>query len=145
MKETVTWEDILSGKGISTIYKFLLESNLDFVVHDDIVKSNYEAKIIASHKETDACAGETFKWFARFYGRCAKNFALEVLALGGVYIAGGIAAKNPDIFRGELFLSEFLNNEKMKFLLEKIPIYVVVDYNVSLYGAAKSYFRSNSQ
>jgi glucokinase len=142
-KDVVAWIDILSGEGISTIYKFLLESNRDFVAHDDIVKSNYEPKIIVAHKEIDSCAMETLKWFVRFYGRCAKNFALEVLALDGVYIAGGIAAKNPDIFRSldgsSLLLSEFLKNEKMKFLLEKIPIYLVLDYNVSLHGAAKSY------
>jgi glucokinase len=123
------------------IYKFLLTNNPTFTRSDDIAKNHYKANIIASYKETDACSKETFEKFARFYGRCARNFALEVLALGGVYIAGGIAAKNPDILQGESFLSEFLKHETMKFLLEKIPIYVVVDYNVSLYGAAKGYFR----
>jgi len=139
-KKVMTWEDLLSGKGISTLYKFLLESNPAFKGNDVIVKNHYKPAIIASYKETDPCSKETFQWFTRFYGRCARNFALEVLALGGVYIAGGIAAKNLDIFRQKTFLLEFLKHEKMKFVLEKIPIYVVVDYKVSLYGAAKGYF-----
>jgi len=141
-KNVVTWEDLLSGKGIGTVYKFLLKNNSAFTGNDAIAKNQYKPSVIASHKEIDACCKETFTWFARFYGRCAKNFALEALALGGVYIAGGIAVKNPDIFQEEPFLSEFLKHETMKFLLEKIPIYVVVDHNVSLYGAAKSYFCS---
>jgi glucokinase len=140
-KETydpVVWEDVLSGKGISSIYRFLLESK-SYSTNDEIAKSQYDASIITSYKATDDCSKETLALFTQFYGRCAKNLALEVFALGGVYIAGGIAVKNPDIFKEEVFLSEFLNNKGMKLFLEKIPVYVVTDYNVSLYGAAKSY------
>ena len=136
----VELEDILSGKGISTIYKFLLKNRAfnSSMCTNEIAKSYYDASVIALHKKTDPCCQQTFEWFAGFYGRCAKNFALDVFALGGVYIVGGIAAKNPEIFREGLFLSEFFNNKKMKFFLKKISVYVVIDYNVSLYGAARS-------
>jgi glucokinase len=44
--------------------------------------------------QLEACAredSETVQWMARFYGRVCRNYALQTLARGGVYIAGGVA------------------------------------------------------
>ena len=71
------------------------------------------------------------------YARFAKTFALDALATGGLYIAGGIAAHNVPLFESETFINEFLSCGKQKVLLSMIPIYVIADYNVSLYGAAE--------
>jgi glucokinase len=73
--------------------------------------------------------------FTRFYGRCAKNFVLDSLANGGLYIAGGMANKNIEIFSTKEFLNEFENAYRRNDILEKVPIHVIVNYDVSLYGA----------
>jgi glucokinase len=86
-------------------------------------------------KEDSPAAEATRKQFIKFYARCARNFALDGLATGGVVIGGGIAAKNPHLF-GKEFLSEFVNNTAHKTLLEKIPIKVIMNYDASLLGAA---------
>ena len=82
--------------------------------------------------------------YARFYARCAKDFALNALAVGGVYIAGGIAAKNLPMFELPAFMKEFVNCGKQQALLQEIPVYVITDYNVSLYGAAQYMILENA-
>lgn len=131
----VSWEDLLSGSGITRMYQFFKHINshekashkLDVhgLMPDDIFKS----------RTLDKHAWNTFEWYSHFYARCAKNFALDALALAGVYIAGGIAAKNLPLFKQECFMQEFVNSSKHRDLLERVPIYVITDYNVSLYGA----------
>ena len=135
-QSNVEWEDVLSGKGISNIYKFISRRSPRTMISDEIKRSNYDPELISKYRETDSLSQATFKWFIKFYGRCAKNLALDALAQGGVFIAGGIAAKNSSIFKSKEFKQEFLNSKKQKKLLEKIPIYLITNYDVSLYGAA---------
>ncbi len=73
--------------------------------------------------------------FAKFYARCAKNFVLDCLATGGLYIAGGIAPKNTESFMEKEFLDEFTCAYQRSHVLENIPIYIIVNYDVGLYGA----------
>ena len=135
-KRPAEWEDVLSGPGTAKLYKYF-EKNKKILLTakgKEIRKSGYDPNTITVC--ADKLCTMTFDYFVRFYARCAKNFALDTLALGGLYIAGGIAAKHLQIFKSKTFKEEFINNGKMKKLLQKIPVYVIADYNVSLYGAA---------
>ena len=129
----ISWEDVLAGHGIQRLYRFFhdrtkhKESSLHNGPHPD--------EIFASRQE-DAFSWQTFELYSKLYARCAKNFALDALALGGVYIAGGIAAKNLQLFQESRFMTEFLNCGKQQALLQQVPIYVITDYNISLYGTA---------
>lgn len=134
----VRYEDILSGQGIERIYSFLKNTrNYEKTKYDEIIeKSEDRPPTISKYKDIDPKCKETFRLFSMFYGRCAKNFALDSLALGGVYIAGGIAMKNEDIIESKEFLEEFIDCQTQKEVLNSIPVYLICDYNVSLYGAA---------
>jgi glucokinase len=79
---------------------------------------------------------ETLEWFARFYGRACRNFALETLSRGGLYIAGGVAAKNPEIVRHDSFKNEFMDSAAMNHVLAKLPVFLLNDQNSGLWGAA---------
>lgn len=135
--EPVIYEELLSGRGIEYIYLFLKELNRhpDTVHTKDIVLSSDKASLISSYRTSDQTCAETMRLFAKFYGRCAKNFVLDCLATGGLYIAGGIAPKNIEIFRGNEFLNEFTYAHQRSQVLENIPIYIIVNYDVGLYGA----------
>lgn len=37
----------------------------------------------------------TLRWYARFYARACRNWALSTLCTGGLFITGGIALRNP--------------------------------------------------
>ncbi|MHB8111641.1 MAG: glucokinase, partial [Syntrophorhabdaceae bacterium] len=46
---------------------------------------------------------ETTALFSRFYARACRNYALSILAFGGMFIAGGVAIKNPFLVCNEHF------------------------------------------
>ena len=133
----ISWEDVLSGNGIQRIYHFLRHSNDNDKVSKKTSVHGPRPDEIFKSRLLDHYCWETFEWYTTFYARCAKNFALDSLALGGIYIAGGIAAKNLELFQLPIFKQEFFNCGKQSELIRQIPIYVITNYNVSLYGAAE--------
>jgi len=64
-----------------------------------------------------------------------KNFVLESLAQDGLFIAGGIAAKNKDIFESKDFFDEFENVYQYSNFLKKVSIFVILDEDIGLKGA----------
>ena len=132
----VPYEEVLSGQGLTNIYLFLRKSRKfpSTKYTKEIAKSNYKPELVSKYRKTDKTCKETFEVFTMIYAKFAKNFALDALAYGGVYIGGGIAPKNKDIFDKE-FVKTFENNYKLKYVLKKVPIYLVLNYNVGLLGA----------
>ncbi len=127
-KHQVCYEDVISGHGLEIIYKYLISTK-----YKNLEKT-LSAEEISKSKNTNPCSKETFTWFIRFYARCARNFALDTLARGGVYIAGGIAAKNQDSFKD--FMKEFIKNDTYQGILKNIPVFLITNYDISLIGAA---------
>lgn len=133
----VSWEDILSGAGIQKIYRFLgtlkkyplTEATLE------IERTDFNPDRISFYAQHDARSRDTFTLYIKLYARCAKNFALDALTLNGLYIAGGIAAKNISMFFDPLFRQEFIRCQKHNKKVQQIPIHIIANYNVSLYGA----------
>jgi glucokinase len=136
ISEPVCYEEILSGRGLVNIYNFLKNQNISEkkTVFDEIEKSNDKPALISKYKNIDETCKKTFELFTRFYGRCAKNFVLDSMANGGLYIAGGIAFKNKEIFSSDYFFEEFISADKRSHILKQIPIYVITNPNVGLYG-----------
>ena len=134
----VSWEDVLSGRGITRIYQFLGTQKQydDTAISVEIAATGFKADLISWYAFKDERCFDTFTLYTIFYARCAKNFVLDTLALNGLYIAGGIAAKNVAMFKEPAFMQEFIKCGKQSELLQNVPVYVVADYNVSLYGAA---------
>jgi len=122
----VEYEDVLSGRGIANLYRFFYWS----WYHE--MRKKDPAAIMKDKFHISKLTRDTF---IQFYARCAKNFALDGLTTGGVIIAGGIAAKNPHLF-GKDFIKEFTKSKTQRHILEKIPIKVITNYDVSLLGAA---------
>ncbi len=137
-KTPASYEELLSGRGIERIYDFLRERQGGTEKTGEIEEAENKAAEISKHRKTDHLCRETFRIYAKIYGRCAKNFVLEALATGGLYIAGGIAAKNREIFVSPEFQAEFLNAEKQRDLLEMTPVRVITNYDVSIIGACNA-------
>jgi glucokinase len=81
------------------------------------------------------------KLFVNMYGSFAGSLAVVFMPFGGVYLAGGIATKNEWLFlENNLFMKNFERNynPNIRPLLKKIPVYIVRDYSISLYGAANA-------
>lgn len=137
----VSWENILSGDGIQSIYKYL-GSQKEYPITDatrEIAAMDFNPDRISYYAKADERCKNTFALYVTFYARCAKNFALESLSLGGLYIAGGIAAKNISLFFDEQFLQEFTFLNKHHSYIKQMPIAIIADYNISLYGAVVAF------
>ncbi len=136
--EPISYEDILSGNGLERIYMYVRKSSKfptnKYIQEIDAVAE--KAPLISKYRRKDATCKETFQLFTRFYARCCKNLVLDTFALGGLYIAGGIASKNSDIFTSKVFKVEFENAYQRSDVLRSTPIYLIKNYDVSLYGAS---------
>lgn len=113
-------DEILTGRGITVLHHYLTGEEL-------------EPRLVA---EKMAQGGKTLEWYAKFTARCCRNYALSVCATGGLYISGGIIAKNPFIVEHPVFMKEFLNSSSMEDLLKKIPVFLNDNQDSGLYGAA---------
>lgn len=80
---------------------------------------------------------EALDLWTAMYGAEAGNLALKVLALGGVYVAGGIAVKIIEKIKDGTFLRNFCDREeKFEELMRNIPLTVVLNEEAPLLGAA---------
>ena len=79
---------------------------------------------------------ETMQMFSSAYGAEAGNVALKVLALGGIYLGGGIAPKILKTLGNGVFTAAFRDKGRMAPLLETIPVRVILDDTCALLGAA---------
>lgn len=131
-------EDVLSGRGLINIYRFLAEKHPE-AVGKALDKAGDDAAAAISEtglSGKDGLASQALDLFVAIYANQAANFALTCLATGGVYIAGGIAPKIRARMDAGPFLQAFCNKGPMTPLLEKIPVYLVLDTQVGLKGAA---------
>jgi glucokinase len=132
-------EFVLSGPGLTNVYSFLAQKNdqLETEQFKRIINSEDPATAIAQAAENsdDPTATAAMDLFVSSYGAQAGNFALGSLALGGVYIAGGIAPKIIHHLHKGAFIKSFSAKGKMASLMEKIPVQVVMNSNVGLLGS----------
>ena len=137
VKCPVSWEMVLSGKGIQRIYHFLGTKRVypETEYTQEIAATDFHPDKISYYAERDLRSKDTFDRYRTLYARACKNFVLESLALNGIYIAGGIASKNKALFFDPLFMKEFVRCGKQRNQLETVPVLLITDYNVSLYGA----------
>lgn len=132
-----SYEDVLSGSGLVQIYLFLRSKKMfdDSKYTELIDHAEDKAALISKYRLQDEYCKETFRLFRRFFARCAKNLALDTLSFGGVFIAGGIAVKNKEIFLTKEFETEFNQSFMQSEFLKKVPLYLVSNYYLSLQGA----------
>lgn len=131
----VSWELILSGRGFRTIHEFLAPNVTHHSFEDPGADPAPEITRLGLSKECPVCV-ETLDVWTAIYGSEAGNLALKVLALGGVYVAGGIAVKIIEKIKDGTFFAAFRDKWKFEGLLNNIPVSVVLNESAPLLGAA---------
>lgn len=131
----VSWELILSGRGFRTLHDFLAPSVLHPIFEDpDADPAPFITKS-ALDKSCPVCVEALDLWVS-VYGAEAGNLALKVLALGGVYVAGGIAVKILSKMQDGSFLNAFKDKWHYTQVLGNIPLSIVLNESAPLIGAA---------
>jgi len=133
-----SYEMIVSGPGIAGLYEFYVE-RLGVRTPPWADGEDRAAAIArAANASADPAAEAAMDRFVRIYGAQAGNLALTALALGGVWIAGGVAAKNVERMRSGSFVEAFRAKGKHQKMLEEIPVRLVTDKVLALRGAARA-------
>ncbi|MBS0628690.1 MAG: glucokinase [Verrucomicrobia bacterium] len=136
----VSFERILSGPGVYNLYRFLIDEGIER--EKESVKAAFEttdpSKVITEMGMKSACPAceKALDMFASIYGAEAANLALKMLAVGGVYIGGGIAPKILNELKEGGFMKRFIQKGRFTSLLLGIPVKVILNENTALLGAA---------
>src|SRR4029453_8691183 len=141
----VSVEHVCSGIGIPYIYEYLRDI-------EQIPEKPEIAQLIASatdrtaaltnssfdqHNPSQLCRA-TVDTFVSILASEAANMALKVMAMGGMYLAGGIPLH---IFRAaeELrFMETFKRKGRFTQLMERIPVHVILNRAALVGSAARS-------
>ena len=139
----VSYERVCSGRGLRNIYAFLRDSGYaeepewlseQLAEVDDpnpiIVKAALDEA-----KQCELCVA-TLNTFVAILGTEAGNMALNLMATGGVYLAGGIPPRILPALEGEHFIKDFQAKGRMSDLMARIPVHVILNHKVALLGAA---------
>ncbi|MBN1698469.1 MAG: glucokinase [Spirochaetales bacterium] len=138
-------EPFVSGQGIANIFNYMKEKkNMSCTgVLSEIEAADDPDKpaLISKNATTNGVCKQIMQLFIRMYGRFAGSIAVLFIPTAGLYLAGGIVTKNEALFlEDNLFMRNFEQNynPNIRPLLKKIPVYIIKDYSISLYGAANA-------
>jgi glucokinase len=131
----VSWELILSGRGFRTLHEFLAPDVKHPFFDDPDADPAPEITRLGLARTCPVCV-EALDLWTSIYGAEAGNLALKVLALGGVYVAGGIAVKIIEKMKDGAFFKAFKDKWKFESMLSNIPVSVVLNESAPLLGAA---------
>lgn len=136
----VSWERVVSGMGIASIFEFLETEKRrtpDPRVRAEITAAEDKSAVIGRAAVDGTCpvCTEAIELFVRAYGAQAGNLALTVMAVGGVFVGGGIAPKLLSKIGGSFFQS-FRAKGRFEPLMDELPVKVILDPKTSRLGAA---------
>ncbi|MDJ0852114.1 MAG: glucokinase [Myxococcota bacterium] len=137
----VSSERILAGPGLHNVYRFVREHVVGEPEPDwlrERMAQEDPSAVVSSValEKRDAGCVRALELFVRLYGAEAGNMALKVLAVGGVFVGGGIAPKILPALQTGDFLEAFLAKGRFRELLEQIPVRVATNSAAPLLGAA---------
>lgn len=129
--DRVSAERLISGSGLTNIHWALGR------VHGTDWPQRTASEIFAAAQDnSDGRAAETVGLFFEVLGQVAGDYALAIGAFDGIFIAGGILPRYPDLFANSVFRAGFENKGRYRSVLEKIPTQLILHKNPGLLGAA---------
>lgn len=116
--KTPTFEEALSGRGLSNWYNFYTGKEL----------APFE--ITQRAKEGEKAALRVIQKFFELLGRRCYEIAISLQPFGGIYLAGGVLIALKDFLNQEKILESFFKNfyffTALRDLLEKVPIFLIL-------------------
>ena len=139
-------EMAVSGPGLARIFRFLVDTRRTACTPEgaailDLPESVQPAAISALAGSDPAC-GRAMAIFVDLYARVCADLGAAFLPSGGLFLAGGIVAKNAEHFLKERrFMARFERNyrEHLDRLARATPVFLARDYDLSLHGAAQAW------
>ena len=137
----VSYERVVSGPGLFSIYRFLRDTGgspeppwlSEQIERGDPSAVVAEVGLAGRHP---LCV-QALDLFASIYGAEAGNLALKALAVGGVFVGGGIAPKVRAKLADGTFATAFGDKGRLAGLMASIPVSLVLEPRAALLGAAE--------
>jgi glucokinase len=142
----VSVERVLSGPGLVNIYSWLKDSGRyrepDWL--KELMTQGDPAKAISENalRKGEALCVESLRLYVSMLGSVAGNLALTGMALGGVYLGGGIPPKILPALKQGSFLKAFMAKGRFADFLARIPVRVILSEKAALLGAAHAAFKA---
>jgi len=136
----VSCERLLSGPGLFNIYRFLRDSG--YATEPEWLRQRIAQGDPGTVISQIGLAGEhplctrALDLFCSVYGAEAGNLALKAFAVGGVYVAGGIAPKILPRLQDGTFIHAFTDKGRLSDLMRSIEVKVTLNPRAPLIGAA---------
>lgn len=134
----VSWERLVCGPGIVNIYQFLRDEKKREEprwLREEIEKGD-GAAVVSRHVLQSEICKETMQLFIRFLAYESANLVLKLKATGGLFIGGGIAPQIISLFESNAFYISFCQSGRLNYLLEKVPVKIIMNTKTALLGAA---------
>lgn len=147
--DRISIERVVSGTGLGHVARWLLERHHPGGDHplsgiarlwreagDGPAEADLPAEVAASAAAGDPLAADALALWLGAYGSVCGDLALACLPRGGIWLAGGTAAKLLTSLRSEAFQEPFLNKGRLRGALEPVPITALVDPGAGSFSAA---------
>lgn len=137
----VSVERVCSGMGIPNLYAFFRDTaryKEPPWLRDQLASVSDRTPIIVSVAQAgkaEICQA-TLDLFVDILANEAGNLALQLLTTGGVYLGGGIPPRIVEELKSPRFTEAFINKGRFRDLLTTIPVYIILQSNAALLGAA---------
>ncbi len=123
---SISAETILSGPGLPRLLRAV----------DPRSEVSTPEAVVANALAGEPAALVTVQLFVQLLGRFAGGLALTFKAVGGVYIAGGVASRLGKLLDAEAFRTAFDAHPPYQSLLASIPIWMMTRSEPGLLGCA---------
>ncbi len=137
----VSYERVVSGMGIENIYEFLRDTGrgTELPAVAEAMLSESPGEVISHFADSGKCpmCVQTIEIFMGCFGAESGNAALKAMAIGGVYLGGGIPAKMLHHLQGTGFLHAFNAKGRLSSLMQSMPVKVILNDDAALLGAAR--------
>jgi len=136
----VSWEHVVSGPGILSVYKFLRDvkkmEEPEWLKNEMQIEDPSAAISEAALQNKAEICVKAMDLFVEHLARICTIIALKMKATGGIFLGGGIAPKIVKLLQEELFVETFTTCDRQKDLMDIIPIQVIMNDKTALLGAA---------
>lgn len=129
--DRVSNERLVSGPGLANIYWALCR--IREKAGSELTAAEIFSRVLANE---DPIAVEAVQLFFEVLGQAAGNLALALGAFDGVYLAGGIVKRYPDLLNSSRFRFGFENKGRHRLLMEKVPTLLITHQQPGLLGAS---------
>lgn len=127
----VSSERLVSGSGLENLYWGLTQIN-----GEKRCQLSAPEIVQASLDESDVLASKAIDLFYEILGQVAGDLALTLGANDGIYIAGGITQRYPQLLVNSRFRNGFESKGRHRVLMERIPTQLIMHKQPGLLGAS---------